>query len=231
MGLGKNDISQIGVAALLHDIGKTHIPQSILNKPGILTAEEWHLMERHTMLGVIELSRVRSLRAILDPMFLSLQHHLLYNCGGYPQKPGGWELHPYTHMITVADIFDAMTTPRVYRTHTLTPDRALCFILRNSGEIFDPLVAKVFVKAMGVYPVGTVVELNTGVRAVVVRQNERARLMHRPFVVQLHAEGPRGEPLDLAEKASDGTTYRRTIVRSVHDELSEAQKASCFIMK
>lgn len=231
MGLGKNDIGQIGVAALLHDIGKTHIPQSILNKPGILTTDEWDLMERHTMLGVIELSRVRSLRAILDPIFVSLQHHLLYNRSGYPKKPGNWKLHPYTHLITIADIFDAMTTPRVYRKHTLTPDRALRFILHKSGEIFDPLVAKVFIKTMGVYPVGTVVELDTGARAVVVRQNEQARSMHRPFVVLLHEDGPRGEPVDLAEKTHDGTTYRRTIVRSVHDELSEAQKASCFVMK
>jgi len=231
MGLGKNDIAQIGVAALLHDIGKTHIPQSILSKPGTLTTPEWTFMERHTMLGVIELSRVRSLRGVLDPMFVSLQHHLLYNGSGYPEKPGSWKLHAYTQLITVADIFDALTTPRVYRKHTLTPDRALCFILNRIGAIFDPIVARVFIKTMGVYPVGTVVELDDGARAVVVRQNEQARLAHRPFVVMLHTDGPRGDPVDLAEKAGRGTTYRRTIIRSVQDESFESQKASCFIMK
>lgn len=231
MGLGRNDIAQIGVAGLLHDIGKTHIPQSILSKPGTLTTSEWNLMERHAMLGVIELSRVRSLRAVLDPMFVSLQHHLLYDRSGYPRKPGDWKLHPYTQVITVADVFDALTTPRVYRKHTLTPDRALCFILHRTGAIFDPLVARVFIKTMGVYPIGTVVELENGARAVVVRQNEQARLAHRPSVVLLREGGPSGEPVDLAEKAANGIAYRRTIVRSVHDELSESQKASCFIMK
>jgi putative nucleotidyltransferase with HDIG domain len=229
MGLGKTDIAQIGVAALLHDIGKTHIPQPILSKPGTLTAPEWDLMERHPMLGVIELSRVRSLRAVLDPMFVSLQHHLLFDLTGYPRKPGGWKIHPYVQVVTVADVYDALTTPRVYRTRTLTPDRALCFILRRTGAIFDPLVARVLIKTMGVYPVGTMVELDNGAYAVVVRQNEQARLAHRPHVVMLEKSGPRGEPVDLAEKTSDGTAYRRTIVRSFRERSLESQKASCFV--
>lgn len=231
MGLPKNETAKIGVAALFHDLGKTQVPRSILNKPGTLTASEWKHMEHHPMLGIIELLRVRSLRAIVDPLFVSLQHHLRYNGEGYPKKPGRWEMHPYIHMITTADIFDAMTTPRVYRKYTLTPDRALSFILHKSGEIFNPLVAEVFIKAMGIYPVGTVVELDNGVNAVVVRQNEQTRLMHRPIVELLHEDGSHGEPVDLAEQVDTGTAYRRTIVRSIHGESFEAQKASFFITK
>ncbi len=231
MGLPKNEIAKIGVAALFHDLGKTRVPQSILNKPGTLTASEWKHMERHPMLGIIELFRVRSLRVIVDPLFVSLQHHLRYNGEGYPKKPGSWEMHPYIHMITIADIFDAMTTPRVYRKYTLTPDRALCFILNKGGEMFNPLVAKVFIKAMGIYPVGTVVELDNGENAVVVRQYEQTSLMHRPVVELLHEDGSHDEPVDLAEQVDNGTAYRRKIVRSIHGELFEAQKASCFIMK
>ncbi len=231
MGLPKNETAKIGVAALFHDLGKTHIPQSILNKPGALTASEWKHMERHPMLGVIELFRVRSLRAIVDTLFVSLQHHLRYNGEGYPKKPGTWEMHPYIHMITIADIFDAMTTPRVYRKYTLTPDRALSFIFHKSGEIFNPLVAKVFIKAMGIYPVGTVVELDNGENAVVTRQNKHTRLLHRPVVELLHEDGSHGEPVGLAEQAENGTAYRRTIVRSIHGESFEAQKASFFIKK
>lgn len=231
MGLNKSDTAQIGVAALLHDIGKTHIPQSILNKPGALTNDEWKLMERHPMLGVIELSRIRSLRTIADPLFVSLEHHLLYNCGGYPQKPGTWDLHPYTHIIIVADIYDAMTTPRVYREQTLTPDRVLRFILQKSGEMFDSLVAKVFIKAMGVYPIGTVVELNTGEKAVVVRQNDQARFMHRPQISILDTNGRSDDSIDLTALAEDGITYPRSIIRSLIDPSFEAQKACRFIMK
>jgi putative nucleotidyltransferase with HDIG domain len=231
MGLSKNEAAQVGVAALFHDIGKTHVPQSILNKPGMFTADEWKTMERHTLLGAIELSRVRSLRAVLDPIFVSLQHHLSFSGGGYPKKPGRWEIHPYVHIIAIADVYDAITTPRVYRERTLTPDRALHFILRNAGKIFDPRVGKVFIRTMGVYPVGTVVELDTGENAVVIRQNESTRLMHRPTVSLLSASGAQEQPVDLAERAPDGNNYRRRIVRSVLDHGLEAQKAGCFISK
>ncbi len=231
MGLHKSDTAQVGIAALFHDVGKTHIPQTVLNKPESLTGEEWRLMERHPMLGVMELSRTRSLRTIADSLFVSLQHHVLHNGKGYPVKPSPWELHPFNHIVTIADIFDAMTTPRVYRQHTLTPDSAMRLIARKSGEMFDPLVAKAFIRAMGVYPVGTVVKLDTGEHAVVTRQNDHCRLMHRPVAALLREDGMPGEQIDLAELAGDGSTYRRTIAESVHDKRYESQKANFFIMK
>lgn len=231
MGMHKSDTAQVGVAALFHDVGKTHVPQTVLNKPESLTAEEWQLMERHPMLGFMELSRTRSLRAIADSLFVSLQHHLLYDGRGYPAKSSPWELHPFVHIVTIADIFDAMTTPRVYRLHTLTPDGALRLIARKSGEMFDPLVVKAFIRAMGVYPVGTVVKLDSGEHAVVTRQNEQCRLLHRPFVALLRDDGASEEQIDLAEQSSDGAAYRRTIVESVHDKRFETQKASRFMVK
>jgi len=229
LGLSKSTISKIGVAALFHDIGKTHVPKSILNKPSALSSDEWTLMERHSMLGVVELSRVRSLRSVIDPIFVSLQHHLLYDLTGYPQKPHSWELHPYTPVITIADVYDAMTTPRIYRKKVLTPDKALRFILAKSGKLFHPLIAQVFIKTMGVYPVGTVVELDTGERAVVVKQNEQIHMLHRPIVDLLKRNGDKRESINLADPADGGTGYRRTIVRSLHDTACEAQKASSFI--
>jgi len=231
MGLPKSETAQLGVAALFHDIGKTHVPRSILNKPSTLSDDEWTLMERHPMLGVIELSRVRSLRAVIDPIFIALQHHIGYDGKGYPKKPGEWMFHPYTQIVMVADVFDAMSTPRVYRQNTLTPDKVLNFILQKSGDLFDPLIAKAFIRAMGVYPTGTVVELNTREKAVVIRQNDKARFLHRPVVEILGEDGPQGDPIDLARQGDGETPIRRTIVRSVHDQVSEAQKAACFVMK
>jgi hypothetical protein len=156
---------------------------------------------------------------------------LLYGGAGYPRKPGQWEIHPYVHIIAIADVYDAMTTPRAYREHTMTPDSVLHFMLQKIGQMFDPQVAKVFIRVMGIYPVGTVVELSTGEKAVVSRQNENARLMHRPVVTLLHGDGPRGDPVDLAEPGDKKGTFRRTIVRSLHDPALEVQKAGCFIMK
>jgi hypothetical protein len=139
--------------------------------------------------------------------------------------------HPYTPIITIADVFDAMSTPRIYRKHTLTPDRVLNFIYQRSDDLFDPLVSKVFIRAMGVYPTGTVVELSTGERAVVLRQNDDVRYLHRPVVVLLGDNGPQGDPVDLSERGGEGEPFRRAIVKSVHDTVSEAQKADCFVMK
>lgn len=230
IGLRKSEVAQVGVAALLHDIGKTHVPQEVLNKPDSLDAGEWDMMERHPMLGAIELSRVRSLRAVVDPLLVALQHHVQFDAKGYPRKPGPWEIHPFVKIVSVADVYDAMTTPRIYREHVLRPDSALRFIARGSGGLFDPLVVKVFIRTMGVYPVGTVVRLDSREYAVVTRQNERCGHMHRPIVAILDPEGRAGEQVDLTEQTGDGS-YRRSIIDSVRDAQYEAKKAEYFVMK
>jgi len=224
IGLSKNDVAQVGLAALLHDIGKTHVPLEVLNKVEFLTNEEWAVMQSHTMFGALELSRAKALRTAADSIFVALQHHVRIGGGGYPSKPKGWALHPYTRIVTVADYFDAMTTPRVYKKEPMTPDRALRFVLDNSGIVFDPFIAKTFIQAMGLYPVGTVVDLDTGERAVVVRQNPEPRFMHRPVASIISG----GEEVDLAEELADGA-YRRSIVRAVFDPDAEVQKANRFI--
>jgi putative nucleotidyltransferase with HDIG domain len=229
--LYKSDIARLGIAALLHDIGKMYVPQSILNKPSRLEGKEWDLMKYHTFFGVKELSRVKVPREVVDGLYVSLQHHAHYDGGGYPSKPGGWDLHLFSRIVTVADYYDAMTTPRIYKIDPLTPDRALRFILEKSGQIFDPFIAKVFIHAMGIYPVGTVVDIDTGERAVVVRQNDSSRFIHRPMVVPIRQDGsidPRGTLYDLAEKGQGKTGYRRSIVRTVYDLEAERSKVRFF---
>ncbi|UCG53209.1 MAG: HD-GYP domain-containing protein [Candidatus Latescibacterota bacterium] len=229
--LYKSDTARLGVAALFHDIGKTYVPQSILNNPSKLEGRDWDLMKYHTFFGVKELSRVKTLREVVDALFVSLQHHVHFNGNGYPQKPAGWNLRLFTRIVTVADYYDAMTSPRIYKMDPVTPDRALRFILHKSGEIFDPFVAKVFLRAMGVYPIGTVVELDTGEICMVVKQNESSRFMHRPFVTPLLYDGtfsPNVEPFDLAEPHPDGTGFRRTIARALHDPTVEQKKTEFF---
>ena len=224
IGMSKADVAAVGLGALLHDIGKTHVPREVLNKDSALSADEWKVMQNHTIFGALELSRSRALRSMADPIFVALQHHVRHDEQGYPQKPGGWNITPLSRIVTVADYFDAMTTPRVYKKEPMTPDRVLRFILDNSGVIFDPFVAKTFIQVMGLYPVGSVVELDTGERAVVIRQNLDTRFMHRPAISVL----PRHEVVDLARPADDGS-FPRSIVRAVYDPDAEARKASRFL--
>ena len=183
-------------------------------------------MKYHTFFGVKELSRIKALREVADGLFVALQHHVHYSMDGYPQKPGGWDLRLFSRIVTVADYFDAMTTPRVYQP-PFTPDRTLRFILSKSGQIFDPFIAKVFIQAMGLYPIGTVVELDTGERAVVVKQNENHRFIHRPYVSLLGATSD--TPIDLTETASGGNGFRRSIVTALYDKAAEVTKRRAFL--
>ncbi|HEX5131759.1 MAG TPA: HD-GYP domain-containing protein [Candidatus Krumholzibacteria bacterium] len=230
MRLPKADVARLGVAALMHDIGKTYVPATILNSTGALNPREWELMKYHTFFGVKELSRVNALREAVDPMFVAMQHHAQFNDNGYPQRPGGWNLRLFSRIVTVADYYDAMTAWRTYQKEPITPDRAMNFILQNAGNVFDPFIAKVFVQAMGLYPVGTIVELDRGEIGVVTRQNTDTRFMHRPVVEVVRNEGDRvrREIIDLTERAPDGS-YVRTVTRSLHESQVDIDRRLCFL--
>ena len=230
MRMSKPDVARLGVAALMHDIGKTYVPATILNSTGNLSEREWDLMKYHTFFGVQELSRVNALREAVDSMFVAIQHHAQFNNDGYPQRPGGWNLRLFSRIVTVADYYDAMTAWRTYQKEPITPDRALNFILQKAGSIFDPFVAKVFVQAMGLYPVGTIVELDQGEIGVVTRQNADTRFMHRPVVEVIRTEGDavRREIIDLAERTPGGN-YPRTITRALHESQVDIDKRLCFL--
>lgn len=231
--LDKSDIARLGVAALFHDIGKTYIPSTILNSTGPLNDREWELMKYHTFFGVKELSRINSLREAIDPMFVALQHHVHVNNNGYPRRPGGWDLRLFTRIVTIADYFDAMTAYRTYQKEPITPDKALRFILEKSGEIFDPFISKVFIQAMGLYPVGTIVELDSGEKAVVVRQNTESRYLHRPTVEIVDANAaPSAERdiVDLTDRSSGEYHFKRSVVRTWHDSEIELDKRIHFVI-
>lgn len=230
--MDKSDIARLGVSALFHDIGKTYIPSTILNSTGILNPREWELMKYHTFFGVKELSRMNSLRDAAEPMFVALQHHVHFNNNGYPLRPGGWDLRLFSRIVTVADYFDAMTAYRTYQKEPITPDKALRFILEKSGEIFDPFISKVFIQAMGLYPIGTIVALDTGENAVVVRQNSDPRYLHRPLVEIIDANADPAserELVDLSEQSSGEHRYKRSVVRTYHDSEIEVDKRPHFL--
>jgi HD-GYP domain-containing protein (c-di-GMP phosphodiesterase class II) len=227
--LHKQDIARLGLAALFHDIGKVHIPAALINSTGDLSQKDWELMKYHTFLGAIELVRVNTLNEIVDGMFVALQHHVHYNNNGYPRKPGGWKLRLFTRIVTIADYYDAMTSSRSYRQVPLTPDKALQFILQNSGTIFDPLIVKTFIQAIGIYPIGTVVELDTGERGVVTKQNPECRYLHRPSVQLISQDGGKGLLVDLTERLAGEYQFRRSIKRILRDDESGVSKNSCFM--
>jgi putative nucleotidyltransferase with HDIG domain len=171
LGLDRSLLSTLGLAALLHDIGKVRIPREVLTKPGRLTPEEQQVVRRHAVLGA-HLLRNLSGQARLA-MLAAFEHHANYDLSGYPAITTKRVPHLVSRVVQIADYFDAMTSARRPYRRALLPSEAIREIGRGIGTLYDPVLARVFIQVMGLYPVGSVVELDTGALGVVVRPGER----------------------------------------------------------
>lgn len=214
VGFGKNRLVDLGMAAIFHDIGKSCIPLEILNKSTSLDEQEWTVMRRHPVFGVRELLKLKGMDALTARIMQgAFEHHLHIDGTGYPPVtyPQGVSLSG--RVIAIADCYDALTSSRVYRREADPPDVTLRYILERSGTIYDPILAKLFVNALGVYPVGTLCQLSSGELAVVMESQQDPEQWERPHV-KIIAD-PRGEPVDgdlvnLADPAA-GRTLVRTL--------------------
>jgi putative nucleotidyltransferase with HDIG domain len=167
VGLDRAMLSTLGLAALLHDIGKVRIPRDVLTKPGRLTADEQRIVRRHTVLGA-HLLRNLSGQARLA-MLAAFEHHANYDLSGYPAITTKRVPHLLSRIIQITDYFDAITSARRPYRRALLPSEAIREIARGIGTTYDPVMARAFIRAMGLYPVGSVVELDSGVLGAVVR--------------------------------------------------------------
>jgi HD-GYP domain-containing protein (c-di-GMP phosphodiesterase class II) len=169
--LDRPELTAIGLAALLHDIGKVRIPHEILTKPDRLTDEELALVRRHPHYGA------HLLRNLAGPSRLALvvafEHHANFNLSGYPRISMKPAPHPLSRIVQVAEFYDAATHTRRAGHRPMLPAEATAFIASRAGELFDPDVAQVFIRAVGRYPVGSIVELDSGEVGVVLRVSER----------------------------------------------------------
>ena len=220
IGLSRISLSYLAICGLLHDLGKLNVPKEILNKPGKLTDHEFKEMQKHPIKSVSQIVRMNApedLKAkILLPPF---EHHLKYDLSGYPKVQHKQSVSLFGRIITITDVFDALTSPRVYRPEAMSPNRALEIMMKESGKDFDPLLFKVFVNMLGVYPVGTLLRLDTGELGLVV-EHESDGDPTRPRVVLLVRNGSeaykKGEMVDLSEEQPGTGAYRRNIISTCH---------------
>jgi putative nucleotidyltransferase with HDIG domain len=156
--------------ALLHDIGKTRIPLDLLQKPGALDPSERKQIERHTTLGAAVLLDTPG----LDPLapIVALEHHRWWKGGGYPDIGAGIAPHVMSQIVTVADIFEALTGARSYR-QPMQPEHACLALVREAGHKLNPAFVKAFVAAVTFFPVGSWVRTDRGDMAVVMATNSR----------------------------------------------------------
>jgi HD-GYP domain-containing protein (c-di-GMP phosphodiesterase class II) len=217
LGLPKRKLSELGFAALFHDIGKVKLPLTILNKPGELNAEEWEEVRKHPVFGVKALLSKRSLdRFSTRAMLVSFEHHLKLDLSGYPQLSFKKDLNLYTRIVTIADVYDSMTSGRVYTKVPLTPDEALRKMLEQEDKTFDPVLLKVFINMLGIYPAGSVVVLDTGEIGVVMKAHPTE--LSRPEVVIIADKNGKKEKIEIVDlNLIDEKTgkYTRTILKTI----------------
>ena len=163
-GLDRDELMRLGTSALLHDVGKVLVPREVLRKPGKLTDEEWKAIARHPVDGAILLAEYDALPG--EAVLVAYEHHLKPSGAGYPKTRRPRELCPFSLMVTVADVYDALTTVRPYRA-PMSPVEALGTMAQDTKAEFDPRLLQWFGRMLGTYPPGTAVELSTGEKAVV----------------------------------------------------------------
>ncbi len=220
LGLSKKMLGELGVAAILHDLGKATIPGWVLNKPGKLTAEEWKLMTDHPVQGVKMISKLRGLNELaLRAMIVAFEHHLNIDGSGYPKLGDHLAMSLFSRIVAITDCFDAMTAHRSYRRTPFTPYEALHHMLVANKEKFDPLLIKAFVNTVGMYPAGTVVLLDTNEIGVVTEHNSND--IFRPkvkIVADRDRQKVNGAVMDLSKREEGRDTYAVGIVSALNPE-------------
>jgi len=205
----------IGVAGLLHDVGKTQLALDLIRKPGTLTVEEFEEIKKHPEEGFAILGKMthiqESTRAVVR------EHHMRYDRTGYPRPEPEYRMNPYSHVIAVADCYDALTTMRSYQ-KARTPRQALEIMRKLSGKSLDPDLVQLLERSLGVYPVGTMVRLSTMEVAVVTGVPDDGK--GEPKVAILFDRSgnplPTPEGVDLKEDDPSSGKPRRMILGTVN---------------
>jgi HD-GYP domain-containing protein (c-di-GMP phosphodiesterase class II) len=167
-GYGQKELTELGVGALLHDVGSTRIPPELLNKPGIYTELEFETVKKHTEWGY-EILREQDGISLLSA-HVALQHHERINGTGYPRGLKGGDIHEYAQIVGICDVYEALVSKRFHRDAHL-PHEALEFVMGAAGTLFDINLVKLFAKKVAIYPIGMTVRLSTNETAVVVSLN------------------------------------------------------------
>lgn len=218
LGFSRKTLTELGITALLHDVGKSKIPREILNKPGPLHGSEWGIMRKHPVLGVEIVLNLKQLGEINPKMVVGIfDHHLRPDLSGYPKLFRKKEIGLFGRILQIADSYDAMTTPRIYKPVPFTPEQALALLLRERGVQYDPLLLKVFIGLIGIYPIGSLVLLNTREIGIVCKPNPNPEWTDRPTVLLIDKDPQkqvRKEQVDLMEKDEQGR-FKRTVVKTL----------------
>lgn len=209
LSFSRDDILDIGTAALFHDIGKLYISRSIIRKEGKLTDEEFVRIKSHSVLGAEILLKYTPTLGIL-PVVVCFEHHLKYDLSGYPRLPFRHEQHVASMIVAICDVYDALLARRSYKA-SYAPMVIHDIMTGDRGKGFEPGLLDRFFQCMGVWPIGTLVSLSDGRVAVVRRVNEDEIFL--PTVEVLYPE--KGEEIDL--RSTQGSVSIAQFLDPVHE--------------
>lgn len=198
LGYNESRLKELGIGALLHDVGKTRINKELLNKPDDLTRDEFEEVKRHTEYG-FEIMRQYPEVSVLSA-HIALQHHERWDGHGYPRGLAGENVYEYARIAAVADVYDALLADRPYRP-SYTISQAITIIRRMSAIYFDERCVNAMVANIAVYPVGSFVQLNTGDYGVIIDVNKHSptRPVIRVFSDRFGRRLPRVNEVDLSK--------------------------------
>ncbi|MGI6552348.1 MAG: HD-GYP domain-containing protein [Bacillota bacterium] len=223
LGLKRPQLYQLGLGALMHDIGKIFIPLGILNKKGKLTQEEMAVIREHPGKGFAVLRRQEEVSLV--SALVALEHHEKYNGSGYPHSLQGNEIHLFSRIVGVVDVYDALTADRVYR-KAYQPNEAYEYLAASGGGDFDFQVVNAFLRHVAAYPVGTWVKMSSGEIGVVV--GNRPGFSTRPSVrIVFDREGkalPVPSQLELVRETT--LMIERVVPLAEIEELTRSKRTS-----
>lgn len=174
VGIDRSMLVPIGVGAVLHDIGKVAVSTQVLNYPGRLDDAQWKEITLHPQEGALAILVAGGVGHEIAAT-VAFEHHARFDGLGYPSITRMRRPHLFSRLVTVADTYDAVTTRRAYR-RAETPSQALDILLGSAGTHYDPDMVDVFVRMMGIYPPGTIVQLITGELVVVTGSSDNGSL-------------------------------------------------------
>lgn len=177
LGYNQEMLKKLAMGTILHDIGKLLLDSKIIFKTGKLTDDEFEYVKSHTTLGYEVLQKCTSLTEL--SRVIALSHHEKLNGSGYPNHIISSDLHPFIRIVTIADVYDALTSDRCYRKHW-TAKQAFDHLLEFSGTLYDTEFVRVFIQHISIYPNGSIVRLSNGYLAIVKEQNQS--MPERPVV-------------------------------------------------
>jgi HD-GYP domain-containing protein (c-di-GMP phosphodiesterase class II) len=233
LGLTKLQLYDLGMAALFHDIGKSRVPADVLNKTEQLTDDEWRMIAAHPWMGVLSLFQLRGTQDLhYRAMIVAHEHHMKIDLTGYPKPVRPRQLSVYSKIVAIADGFDAATSRRSYQTVPMNPADVVKEMRDNARRGMDPVIVKAFVNLTGIYPVGTLVVLDTFEFGLVHAPNPISEMLSRPIVRIVSDDKGNvlfpGYLVDLADRGQDGM-FKRTIIKTEQPERYGIRVGDYFI--